>query len=411
MTMFWVIASLLMAGALLFVLPPLLQRGARVQQGAAALTLAVYRDQQAELDADRRAGALSEAQYEAARRELERRLLEDIGEPTPAPQPAARASRVPAAVVALAAPLFAVSLYFVIGEFKALDPGRAAPLAGNTHEVTPDQIRVMVERLALRLAQNPDDAEGWAMLARSYNVLGRYQDASMAYGRAVERIPGNASLLADYADALAMARGRRLQGEPEALIQRALVADPKHIKSLALAGSAAFEKRDYAGALSYWERITQLVPPDSDVARSIGNSIKEARGLAAAPAASAALAAQPPAGAAPGVSGIVRLAPDLAAKVAPNDTVFIFARAADGPRMPLAVLRKKASELPIQFTLDDSLAMAPQSRLSGVPQIVVGARVSKSASATPQQGDLEGLTQPVSNVERDVKIVIDKVIY
>lgn len=411
MTMFWVIASLLMAGALLFVLPPLLQRGARVQQGAAALTLAVYRDQQAELDADRRAGALSEAQYEAARRELERRLLEDIGEPTPAPQPAARASRVPAAVVALAAPLFAVSLYFVIGEFKALDPGRAAPLAGNTHEVTPDQIRVMVERLALRLAQNPDDAEGWAMLARSYNVLGRYQDASMAYGRAVERLPGNASLLADYADALAMARGRRLQGEPEALIQRALVADPKHIKSLALAGSAAFEKRDYAGALSYWERITQLVPPDSDVARSIGNSIKEARGLAAAPAASAALAAQPPAGAAPGVSGIVRLAPDLAAKVAPNDTVFIFARAADGPRMPLAVLRKKASELPIQFTLDDSLAMAPQSRLSGVPQIVVGARVSKSASATPQQGDLEGLTQPVSNVERDVKIVIDKVIY
>jgi cytochrome c-type biogenesis protein CcmH len=232
---------------------------------------------------------------------------------------------------------------------------------------------MMVERLALRLAQNPDDAEGWAMLARSYNVLGRYQDASLAYGKAVARIPGNASLLADYADALAMARGRRLQGEPEALIQRALAANPKHIKSLALAGSVAFEKRDYAGALSYWERITQLVPPDSDVARSIGGSIKEARTLAGAPAAPVmAAASQPAADAARGVSGIVQLAPALAGKVAPDDTVFIFARAAEGPRMPLAVLRKKASELPITFTLDDSLAMTPQARLSGVPQIIVG---------------------------------------
>lgn len=233
----------------------------------------------------------------------------------------------------------------------------------------------------------------------------------MAYSKAVARIPGNASLLADYADALAMARGRRLQGEPEALIQRALAADPNHIKSLALAGSVAFEKRDYAGALSYWERITQLVPPDSDVARSIGGSIKEARALAGAPAAPvAAAASQTAADAARGVSGIVQLAPALAARVAPDDTVFIFARAADGPRMPLAVLRKKASELPIAFTLDDSLAMTPQARLSGVPQIVVGARVSKSASASPQPGDFQGMTAPIANVGRGVRIVIDQVV-
>lgn len=407
MIIFWVIALLLMAGALMFLLPPLLQRDTRVQRGAALLTLAIYRDQQAELDADRRTGVLSEAQYEAARSELERRLLDDIdGDAAPAARPAGKA---PAIVVALAVPLLAVSLYFAIGEPKALDSGGAAPVAGNTHAVTPDQIRVMVERLALRLAQNPDDAEGWAMLARSYNALGRYQDAGMAYGKAVARIPGNASLLADYADALAMARGRRLQGEPEALIQRALVADPKHIKSLALAGSAAFEKRDYASALTYWERIILLVPPDSDIARSIGGSIKEARSLAGAPVVAAS--GNSSTDTAQGVSGVVQLAPALIAKVAPEDTVFIFARAAYGLNIPLAVLRKKAGELPIKFTLDDSLAMTPQARLSGVSQIVVGARVSKNANAMPQPGDLQGLTAPLSNVARDVNIVIDKVVY
>jgi cytochrome c-type biogenesis protein CcmH len=410
MTIFWLIAVLLMAGALLFVLPPLLQRGVRTQQEAASLTLAIYRDQQAELEADRRAGTVSQPQYEAACSELERRLLADI-DGQAAPVPAATASRTAALTVALAAPILAVSLYFVLGEPRAVAPGEAAAVAGKSHEVTPDQIRVMVERLALRLSQNPDDGEGWAMLARSYNVLGRYQDASAAYAKAAERIPGNASLLADYADALAMARGRKLQGEPEALIQRALLADANHVKALALAGSVAFEKRDYLGALSYWERILRLVPPESDIARSVGNSIKEARGFAGAAEVTAVAAPALPAVSEGGVSGIVQLAPDLAAKVAPDDTVFIFARATDGPRMPLAVLRKKARELPIRFRLDDSMAMTPQARLSGVPQIIVGARVSKSASASPQAGDLQGQTAPIKNAARDVTVLIDKVVY
>lgn len=411
MTIFWIVAMLLMAGALLFVLPPLLQRGAREQRGADTLTLAIYRDQHAELEADRNAGTLSEAQYTAAQGELQRRLLEDMAGGA-ALSRAAAGSRVPALVVALAAPLLAIGLYFTNGEPRALAPGSAAPVAGNTHEVTPEQIRVMVERLALRLNQNPDDAQGWAMLGRSYNVLGRYQDATLAYAKAVERIPDNASLLADYADALAMARGRKLQGEPEAMIQRALIADPNHIKALALAGSAAFEKRDYPGALNYWERILKLAPPESDIARSIGGSIKEARGLAGAPpVAPVTVAANPAQTASGGVSGVVQLAPELATKVAPDDTVFIYARAVDGPRMPLAVLRKKASELPLKFTLDDSMAMTPQARLSSVQHIVVGARVSKTASASPQAGDLQGQSVPIKNAERNVQIVIDKVIY
>lgn len=414
MTIFWLIAGLLLMGALLFVLPPLLQRRESVPGDAAALTLAIYRDQQAELEADRTAGALSEAHYATARIELEWRLLADVGDVGDRAVPRVMSppgGKWPALGVALAAPLLAVGVYFAIGEPRALAPDTAVPAAGNSHAVTAEQIRVMVERLALRLAQTPDDAEGWAMLARSYNALGRFQDASVAYGKAIERIPGNASLLADYADTLAMARGRRLQGEPEALIQRALKADPNHIKSLALAGSAAFEKREYGAAVRHWERIVQLAPPQSDIVRSIGGSISEARRLGGA--AVAAVAADNRAGETSyaGVSGTVQLAPELAAKVAPEDTVFIFARAVDGARMPLAVLRKKVRELPLKFTLDDSLAMTPQARLSGVPQIVVGARVSKTASATPQPGDLQGQTAPVKNVERNLTILIDKVVY
>ena len=416
MTVFWIIAGLLIAGALLFVLPPLLQREERAHSGAGAapLTLAVHRDQQRELEADRDSGALSAEQYAHAYAELERRLLEDMNNGAAVAVVVRDARRASALAVLLAAPLLTVSLYFIIGEPSAIAPNTAAPAAGATHAVTAEQIRVMVENLAVRLRQKPEDGAGWAMLARSYNALGRFQDASIAYGKAVERIPDNAQLLADYADSLAMAHGRKLQGEPEALIRRALSIDPDHLKALALAGSAAFEKRDYAGALMHWEKIIRLVPPDSDLARSVGDSIKEARSLAGVPAAAtttgAAVAAgiKPAAvGAAGGVSGVVRLAPALAAKIAPEDTVFIFARAAEGPRMPLAILRKQARELPITFTLDDSLAMSPATRLSGVSQVVVGARVSRTANATSQTGDLQGLSVPVNNADRNITVVID----
>ena len=133
------------------------------------------------------------------------------------------------------------------------------------------------------MKETPDDPEGWMLLARSYGALGRYNQAAQAYANAAARLPGDAGLLADYADVLAMAQGRRLQGEPERLIARALEADPNNLKALALAGTAAFEKQDYAGAVRHWERMLPLVPPDSDDARSIQASIAEARSLGGAP--------------------------------------------------------------------------------------------------------------------------------
>jgi cytochrome c-type biogenesis protein CcmH len=412
MTLFWILAALLIAGALLFVLPPLLRRGVKASATAEpnqALNIAVYRDQQRELDADRRASTLSDEQYERARIELERRLLDDVAQ-APTRATVKPASRVPAMVVGLAVPLLAVGLYFAVGNPRALAPVAVPANAGK--DVTPQQIEAMVAKLAERMKQNPDDPQGWAMLAKSYAVMGRFEDASAAYGKAIERVPDNPHLLADYADALAMARGQTLLGEPEALIQRALKADPNHLKSLALAGTVAFEKKDYAGSLKYWEKLATLVPPDSEIARGVQSSIAEARGLMGGTSGTAKAADKPadtPAAAntATGVSGTVTLAPALTAKTAPGDTVFIFARAAEGPRVPLAILRKKVSDLPITFTLDDSMAMSPAARLSGTPQVVIGARISKSGDAMPKSGDFQGFTKPVNNAAKNISIVID----
>lgn len=400
MTLFWIVGGLLVVIALLFIVPPLLHSKASGRLSRSVVNVAVYRDQLRELEADLRAGTLSANHYEKARRELEARLLDDVGgaEGTAGlPQWGRRA----AIVLGLAVPLAAVGLYFVVGNPQALAPQATTDAA---HNLDPQQIQALVERLAERLKSKPDEVEGWVMLARSYAALGRFGEAAAAYAHAAERLPGDAQVLADYADVMAVAQGRRLQGEPEKIIARALQVDPNNVKALALAGTVAFEKQDYATAVAYWERILRLAPPESELAQSVRASVAEAQALgggSAAPQARVAAAGNN------AISGMVKLAPELAAKVAPTDTVFIFARAADGPRMPLAIMRKQARELPVTFTLDDSMAMTPETKLSNFPRVVVGARISKAANATPQPGDLQGVSPPVTGTATGVTVVID----
>jgi cytochrome c-type biogenesis protein CcmH len=200
-----------------------------------------------------------------------------------------------------------------------------------------------------------------------------------------------------------MAQGRTLRGEPEKILKRALAADPNNVKALLLAGTAAFDRSDRAGAIRHWERALALVPEDSDTARNVRASIAEAGGSAGKT--QVARPAQAPGSGR--VSGVVKLDPRLAGKVRPDDTVFIFARAAEGPRMPLAILRKRVGDLPVQFTLDDSMAMAPQMKLSTFPRVVVGARVSKTANATPQPGDLQGQSAPVKVGAQSIAVTIN----
>ena len=268
MTAFWLIGALFVAGALLFILPPLLARHAPVRFSRAATNLAIYRDQSRELDADRAAGTLNAAQHAKARRELEARLLEDVAGAQAAPSAPARGHG--AAIVAgFAIPLGALALYLVVGNPQAIVPAQEASQGASAHGVNAGSVDGLVERLAARMRENPDDSQGWRLLARSYGALGRFNEAAQAYAKAAARLPGDAGVLADYAESLAMAQGGRLQGEPEGIIERALAADPGNLKAHALGGSAAFGKEDYAGAIRHWERMLPLVPPESESARQV----------------------------------------------------------------------------------------------------------------------------------------------
>ncbi|HEY6241712.1 MAG TPA: c-type cytochrome biogenesis protein CcmI [Burkholderiales bacterium] len=404
MTAFVILAAVLVAGALLFVLPPLLRGRIRTSATRNAVNAAVYRDQLRELDADLRAETLAADQHEKARREIEARLLADVVG-IEAPAQSSRHNRTAAIALGLAVPICALAIYLTVGSPRAVTPQPAEE--ANPHGVSAQQFEVMASRLAARLKDNPGDPEGWAMLGRSYAVLGRFAEAREAYAKAAALAPRDAQLLADYADALAMAQGKTLRGEPEKVILRALAIDPNNVKALLLAGTAAFNRNDPSAAIRYWERVLELLPAESDMIQRVQASIAEARSLGGSTGGKAQVAKPARAQAGSRVSGVVRLAPELARKVAPDDTVFIFARAAEGPRMPLAILRKRGSDLPLEFTLDDSMAMGPQMNLSAFSRVVIGARVSKSANATPQPGDLQGLSGPVATGAAGIKIVID----
>ena len=399
MTVFWIWAALIAVAGLGIALRPLRSGAKETMVSRDALNAGVHRDQLRELDEDLRAGKIAPADHERARAEIERRVLDEVR----AAKPVAgrQAGRRPLLYSAAAMPLVALGIYFAVGNPGALNPASHQP------EIGVAQIEAMVQKLAERLQKEPEDLEGWKMLGKSYTVLGRFGEAANAYSKAAIRAPRDPQVLADLADALAMARGQNMQGEPEELVLRALQIDPKNVKALALAGSAAFDRRDFRGAVRYWERMLPLVPAGSEDARVIQSNIDEAR--AAALAANKAPGAPKPAAAAR-LQGTVRLAPELAAKVAPTDTLFVYARAAEGPQMPLAVVRRRAADLPLKFALDDSMAMSPAMKLSAFPRVVVTARISKSGNATPQAGDLQGTSAPVASSAGAVSITIDKVV-
>jgi cytochrome c-type biogenesis protein CcmH len=302
--------------------------------------------------------------------------------------------------------------YLLVGAPLALDPSVRTAASNPGGEITYEQIEAMTQKLADRLKQQPDDPTGWAMLGRSYAVLGRHADALPAFKQALALKPDDPNLLIDHADALAVVNGRNLEGEPSKLIARALELDPNNLKALSLAGTAAYLRKDFAGALRHWDKLAQ-VAPDSDFVRQIQRGIDEARRLTGvqAPAAQAAGpggAANTPGGAS--VSGTVTLSKQLAGKAAPDDTVYVFARAAEGSRVPLAILRKQVKDLPLRFTLDDSMAMSPAAKLSGAPKVIVGARISKSGGALAQPGDLQGLSGPVAVGSSGLAIEISQVV-
>ena len=276
---FWIVVAIMIAVALLFVVLPLLGRGkANAAASRSELNLSVYRDQLRDLDAELAEGALSKEQYQSARSELESRVLEDSSA-SAANAVAAQAANGRGAAIsaAIAVPVFSISIYLMLGKPGETSAVSKPPPA--SQQITQEQINAMVDSLAQKLKQNPDDAEGWIMLGRSYNAMRRYAEAADAYGRAVALQPNNPQILTDYADILAMKNGRNMLGEPEKFIQQALQIDPNNMKAIALMGTAHFQRKNYAAAIEAWQKILSMVPPDSPVAASIKANISQAQGL------------------------------------------------------------------------------------------------------------------------------------
>ncbi|CCJ59089.1 cytochrome c-type biogenesis protein CcmI [Bordetella bronchiseptica E014] len=406
MTALWLIVLLLLLATLAALILPMLRRERAAGPADAAATVrAFYQAQRAQLQRELREGALTAQAHARAEEELQRELLQALdARRDTAPAPARRASLAAACALSVAVPVAAMLLYQHLGDPRAAASMMlAAPQDAHAEDAAQDMTQA-IGALAERLRRQPDDAEGWYMLARSYETLGRYDDAVAAYMETVRLVPDQPALLADLADALLSANGGAPDAKSERVIAQALALQPDQPKALALAGMAALRRGDAAQALAHWQRLKTLLPPDSSAAAQIDNNIAQARAMATgAPPA-------PQAAAPDSLAGHASIAAALRAQVADTDTVFILARPADGGRMPLAILRKQVRELPLDFTLDRAQAMSPAATLAQAGMVDVEIRVSRAGVAEARPGDLVGVLRGVAVGSRGLRLVADTVV-
>ncbi len=393
--LFWLLAFALLAGTLAMLVVPLVRRSPEAAApGDETAATAVFRDHQRQIEADFAAGAITAAERDTALAELIARFGDELAL-APATIVEHQQSRWIAALVLVACvPIGAAALYYFLG-----NPAAMTPSSASGDPAKDPQVLAMVDQLAKKLQANPEDGSGWAMLARSYRALGRFEPAALAYGEAARRLPPSAPLLTDWAESAAQAQGRSLAGQPSELLDRALKLDPNYPKALALGGAAAMERNDPAAAAVLWKRLQQHLPPGSPEAAQVDSVLAKLEGAASTATAAASGTS---------IEGRVQLDPKLAARVAPGDTVFIFARDPEGPRMPLAAMKITVADLPKSFALNDAMAMSPAATVSKAKTIVVEARVSKSGNVAPQSGDLAGSSKHVTPGARDVRVVIDR---
>lgn len=395
--------ALVLVIGVLWVLIRALRRGQRTVDLAERMTRAnaeVYREQMIELDRERAGGALSEADWADARADLEQRLIQDVqGLSSPTPVATSRWSRATLAGLVLALPLGTGLLYALYGQPAALDP--RVRMAGLPEEhVTPEKIERMGADLRARLAQNPDQVDDWVMLARVERALDHFDAAQQALGRAL-KLSYNHDWAIERAEMIASQQQGRFQGEPWQIIESVLRADPEHLGALLLAGSASYAESRYKEALAYWQKASDLVPPQSPDRQPLDAALVEVRAKLGLPdPRDQALAAS-------AISGRVSLGPAAQKAVQADDTVFIYATLPDA-RMPLAIVRVRAADLPYDFRLDDRNAMNPQARLSQAASVVMRARISKSGQAQAQSDDWGAEVQPVKPGARGVQLVINQ---
>lgn len=396
MISFSIIVALMLLAALVLVIRPLVKAPEDQQVEQEQVNLDIYQQKLAELETDLAEGQIEQQEYTAAQQDLEKQLIVDIPEQDAGGNIDNRRSQASLITLVIALPASALGLYLYLGTPTAINSVATQTQAASPHTgaVKPDQpmpsVAEMIVKIKQRLQENPEDAKGWNLLARSYMHTQQFEEAEQALEKLTTLVTDDPNIWANYADVAAVNQKGSLNGKPYELTKRALALEPKHPKALWLAGTYHYQQQSYDKAIRFWEILQGLLPPESKDADMINNSIVDARkqlGIvptdqqpSAAPMAAAATSAS--------VSGQVSLAAQLNDKVSPDDTVFVYARAASGPRMPLAVVKKQVKDLPFEFTLDDSMAMMPQMKLSNFESVVISARISKSGNAMTQSGDL-----------------------
>ena len=366
------------------------------------LNAAIYKEEIAKLEKERSEGLIDGATYEISHAEMRQRLFQDTSEDDGVAVLGSPKKTIIALTIFI--PVIAAAMYFWLGSAQQIADG------GAKQQVAQQDVEKMVAGLAAKMEQDPSNLKGWAMLARSYKVMGRPKDAEKAYDRAGSYLDTDPQLLADYADVSASNANGSFEGKPQAIINRALKADPNNMMALWLAGTADYNRGDYKGAVQIWGRLAKLLPADSEDMKMIQGSIMEARGKANLPPEPLVSQATSPVAAvsSKNINGTVEINPDLKSRIKPDYIVMVIARA-PGARMPVAIMRGKAADLPLRFVLNDALAMTPDALISNLSEATIEVRISKSGQAKAEPGDLYSEIQTVKVGTNNLKVVVDQV--
>lgn len=394
MTSFLIPAALLLILVLVLLLRPLFFPAKESATSRRQMNAAIYREELDKLEADRLAGRVDSANYDQTHAEMRQRLSQDTDE---ADDHAVLGSPKKTIIgICLFVVLLSTGIYFYLGEATRISDKSAE------QSMNQESVEKMVSEFAAKMEKDPDNLKGWAMLARSYRILGRNTDAANAYARAGSFVDGDPQLLADYADVLAANANGNFAGKPQQLINKALILDPNNLLALWLSGTAAFNAQNYKAAVQTWEKLAKQLPPDTDEARTIAASIAEARNKGGlSPAVTPGISTQ-------GISGQVGITSELQSKVQAGDTLMVIARK-PGERMPVAVLRTAVTPFPMSFVLNDALAMNPNALISQLPEVSVEVRISKTGMAMPESGDLISAPQTIKVGTNNIRLMINQV--
>ncbi len=413
---FLLFALLLILVALIFIVPGLLGARRSVLPDHQQATIEATRQQLEAINKDAEDNLVEPDQLKTIREETEALLLLELKDQADKDTEKDRSATfygLSTVVIVLMVPLLALLIYTAVGNptsiFQAQQNNVDQQVAADQKLPSVDE---MIEQLEARLEQEPDDLEGWYVLARTYMVTQQFADAETAMQKVYELSGDDPDVLVRYADAVVMASGGTFNDKANRLIEEALQVDGNHSQALWLAGMSSFRALDYQTAINYFQKSKATVsdPENKAELEKLISIARERAGIAEQDTvATTEEQAQPSDN--KGISVTVDIAEKLKQQISTDDHLFVFAKAAAGPPMPLAVSKHKAGELPLAVTLTDAMAMIPSLKLSGFDQIVVSARISKSGEPTAQSGDFQGQSVVIDpNQTNRLRVVIDEIV-